>query len=209
MVRNREATKSRLVLATARFKAAYRQLGRALASRRRLEDEDLVFFLTHVELGVVSRGRSPELARIAAARRDALPFQMGLVFDEVVRGRPEPHEAEPPVDTAGTLVGQPVSRGVVSGFARVVRTLEEASEIRRGEILVAPITDVGWTPYFAAIAGLATDIGSAVSHGAVVAREYGLPAVVNLRHATRRFKTGDRVLLDGERGVLRLLGDDE
>jgi pyruvate,water dikinase len=74
--------------------------------------------------------------------------------------------------------------------------------VNPGEILIAPITDVGWTPYFGVIAGLATDIGSAVSHGAVVAREYGLPAVLNLRSATKLFRTGDRVVLDADRGVL-------
>ena len=83
-------------------------------------------------------------------------------------------------------------------------TLEEAAALQAGEILIAPITDVGWTPYFSLIAGLATDVGSAVSHGAVVAREYGLPAVVNLRVATSRFKTGDMVTLDGDRGTLKL-----
>jgi pyruvate,water dikinase len=104
----------------------------------------------------------------------------------------------------GTLVGKPVSRGVVTGRARVVETLEGATALEAGEILIAPITDVGWTPYFSLIAGLATDVGSAVSHGAVVAREYGLPAVVNLRVATSRFRTGDEVVLDGNRGTLAL-----
>ena len=89
-----------------------------------------------------------------------------------------------------------------------MRTIEEASALQRGEILIAPITDVGWTPYFSLIAGLVTDIGSAVSHGAVVAREYGLPAVVNTRIATRVFSTGDRIVLDGESGIVRLAEDD-
>ena len=101
-----------------------------------------------------------------------------------------------------------MSRGRVTGVARIVRSIEEASALQRGEILIAPITDVGWTPYFSLIAGLVTDIGSAVSHGAVVAREYGLPAVVNTRIATRVFRTGDRIVLDGESGVVRLAAPD-
>jgi pyruvate,water dikinase len=105
--------------------------------------------------------------------------------------------------------GAPVSRGRVTGVARIVRTLDEAAALQRGEILIAPVTDVGWTPYFSLIAGLVTDIGSAVSHGAVVAREYGLPAVVNTRIATRVFSTGDRVVLDGESGVVRLAGAED
>jgi pyruvate,water dikinase len=102
----------------------------------------------------------------------------------------------------GELVGRPVSRGVVEGLARVAMTVEEAADLQPGEILIAPITDVGWTPYFSLIAGLATDVGSALSHGAVIAREYGLPAIVNLRAATKVFKTGDRVRLDADKGVL-------
>jgi phosphoenolpyruvate synthase/pyruvate phosphate dikinase len=87
----------------------------------------------------------------------------------------------------------------------VVLALEDAEALEPGEILVSPITDVGWTPYFAVIAGLVTDVGSAVSHGAVVAREYGLPAVLNTRIGTRALRTGDRVLLDGDRGVVEVL----
>ena len=106
------------------------------------------------------------------------------------------------------LQGRPASAGLVEGRARVVRTLEEAAALQTGEILIAQVTDVGWTPYFGLIAGLATDVGSAISHGAVVAREYGLPAVVNLQTATRVFSTGDQVVLDGGRGTLsRKKGD--
>jgi pyruvate,water dikinase len=129
---------------------------------------------------------------------------MPLHFEQVFRDRPEPLRFEPIEGEDGALVGKPVSRGSVTGRARVVETLEEAAALEAGEILIAPITDVGWTPYFNLIAGLATDVGSAVSHGAVVAREYGLPAVVNLRVATSRFRTGDLVTLDGDRGTLKL-----
>jgi phosphoenolpyruvate synthase/pyruvate phosphate dikinase len=103
------------------------------------------------------------------------------------------------------IVGKPVSQGKVEGIVRVVLALEDAEALEPGEILVSPITDVGWTPYFAVIAGLVTDVGSAVSHGAVVAREYGLPAVLNTRIGTRALRTGDRVLLDGDRGVVEVL----
>jgi pyruvate,water dikinase len=127
-------------------------------------------------------------------------------FDDVVSGLPQPVvlTAQGLTDD-GVLAGRPVSRGAVEGMARVALTLSDAAGLQPGEILIAPITDVGWTPYFSLIAGLATDVGSAVSHGCVIAREYGLPAVVNLRSATRDFKTGDRVRLDGDRGTLTLL----
>ena len=102
----------------------------------------------------------------------------------------------------GWLQGKPVSRGYAEGPARVVTRLAEALEVQAGEILIAPVTDVGWTPCFGVIAGVATEVGSAVSHGAVVAREYGLPGVVNVQGATHVFKTGEIVVLDANRGLL-------
>jgi pyruvate,water dikinase len=201
-IRCREHTKSGLVAVTTEFKHAYRALGAAMASEGLLPDEDAVFFLTHDELGERLRGRD-ELERLAVSRRAVIDYQMPLHFPQVFRGRPDPLRLEAVEGEDGALVGKPVSRGVVTGRARVVETLEEAAELRAGEILIAPITDVGWTPYFSLIAGLATDVGSAVSHGAVVAREYGLPAVVNLRVGTSRFQTGDLVTLDGDRGTLK------
>jgi phosphohistidine swiveling domain-containing protein len=200
-IRSREHTKSGLVAVTTAFKHAYRALGAQMAEEGLLPDEDAVFFLTHQELGELVGGRR-ELARLAVSRRRVVDYQMPLHFAQVFRKRPEPVRLEPIEGQSGALVGKPVSRGTVTGRARVVETLEEASGLEAGEILIAPITDVGWTPYFSLIAGLATDVGSAVSHGAVVAREYGLPAVVNLRVATSRFQTGDLVTLDGDRGTL-------
>jgi pyruvate,water dikinase len=93
----------------------------------------------------------------------------------------------------------------VQGLARVAHTLAEAAALQPGEILVTPITDIGWTPYFSLIGGLVTDLGSSVSHGAVIAREYGLPCVVNTRNGTRFFKTGERIELDGDSGIVRRL----
>ena len=85
---------------------------------------------------------------------------------------------------------------------RVAHTLAEAAFLQPEEILITPITDIGWTPYFSLIGGLVTDLGSSVSHGAVIAREYGLPCVVNSREGTRFFQTGDRVRLDGDKGTV-------
>ena len=106
----------------------------------------------------------------------------------------------------GRIAGRPASSGVVEGTARVAHTLAEAAQLQPGEILVTPITDIGWTPYFSMIAGLVTDLGSAVSHGSVIAREYGLPCVVNSRVGTRVIRTGDRLKLDGDSGVVEILG---
>ncbi|AWH92858.1 PEP/pyruvate-binding domain-containing protein [Dietzia lutea] len=142
----------------------------------------------------------------AEQRREALAYQDALEFPDVSVGRPVPLIARPPREAAGgEIVGRPASRGTVEGVVRVARSIVDAREVRPGEVLVAPVTDVGWTPYFTVIAALVTDIGSPVSHGAVVAREYGLPCVVNTIVATQTLRTGDRVHVDGDRGVVTRL----
>ena len=90
-------------------------------------------------------------------------------------------------------------------FPKVVTCLADADRMEPGELLICPYTDVGWTPYFALASGLATEMGGLLSHGAVVAREYGLPCVVNLTGACSRFRTGDVVRLNATEGVLELV----
>ncbi len=201
-VRNREISKSQVVLGITLFRRAYRTLARQMVDEGLLPDDDAVFFLQHAEIGTLLRDRDPELAERALARREVLPFQMKLNFPPIFRSKAEP--IDPPVpDGDGILCGKTVSLGVVQGRARVARTLAEAGEVQPGEILIAPTIDVGWTPSFTTIVGVASDIGSTISHGAVVAREYGLPAVTNLDIATTTFRTGDLVELDANHGVLR------
>jgi len=205
-VRNRERCKSLLVALTAIFKAAYRDLGTQLVEERRLPDADALYFLLHEEIETLAEA-SPghPLRDIALGRREALAYQETLRFPEVVVGHPQPEPVGVPTGKERVIVGKPVSRGRVEGRVRVVKRLDEAESLEPGEILVAPITDVGWTPYFAIVAGLVTDVGSAVSHGAVVAREFGLPAVLNTRNATDVLRTGERVVLDGDRGTVERL----
>jgi pyruvate,water dikinase len=208
-VRNRERAKSLLVKLTVHFKRAYRELATQLVAEGRLPDTDAVYFLLHEELGELTLISDPErLAGRALERRELLAYQETLNFPEVTVGLPEPERVVVEQSDARRIVGKPVSGGQVEGRVRVVRRLEEAESIEPGEILVSPITDVGWTPYFAIIAGLVTDVGSAVSHGAVVAREFGLPAVLNTRNGTRTLKTGDLIRLDGDRGIVDLLEAD-
>ncbi|MFV2174044.1 PEP/pyruvate-binding domain-containing protein [Actinomadura sp. LOL_016] len=205
--RGREATKSRMVLVAHLLGRGYRLLGERLAASGRLPDADLVFFFDRSELpALVGTGDVRDLVDRAAARRAALPFQARLEFPDVSVGKPVPTRPEPPEGGEdGVIVGRPACSGVVEGTVRVAATVAQARDLRPGEILVAPVTDVGWTPYFTLIAALVTDIGSSVSHGAVVAREYGLPCVVNTQGATRVLRTGDRVRVDGDRGTVTLL----
>jgi pyruvate,water dikinase len=207
-IRQREDTKSMLVEATYRLKVGYRHLGKLLVQEGHIDDEDLVYFFSRDELNDFCARPSAEAVERARQRQVAIGFQQQLEFEDVYIGFAEPRKREVFDADAHHLVGRPVSRGVVEGIARVALTLEEAADLQPGEILVSHITDIGWTPYFSLIAGLATDVGSAVSHGAVIAREYGLPAIVNLRNATRTVRSGERVRLDADKGILtRLSGD--
>ncbi|MDY6809645.1 MAG: PEP-utilizing enzyme, partial [Actinomycetota bacterium] len=202
--RGREETKSKMALMAYRLKRGYLHLGEALSATDRLPDADLVFFFDRSELSrVVGSGDITELVQRAGKRREALAFQEALEFDDVSVGQPTPRVTAPPRGATGDrIVGRPAGRGTVEGVVRVAKTIADARDVARGDILVAPVTDVGWTPYFTVIAALVTDIGSSVSHGAVVAREYGLPCVVNTLVATQVLTTGDRVRVDGDRGVV-------
>ena len=105
---------------------------------------------------------------------------------------------------AGALVGLAVSAGVVEGRARVLSNMAEA-ELEAGDILVTTFTDPSWTPVFVSIKGLVTEVGGLMTHGAVIAREYGLPAVVGVENATRLIKDGQRIRVHGTDGYVEIL----
>jgi len=106
---------------------------------------------------------------------------------------------------ANVLTGFAGSPGVAEGPARVIMTVEQLHEIQPGEILVAPVTSTSWTAVFDQIAGAVSDLGGIMSHAAIVSREYGLPAVVGTGVGTSRIRTGDRVRVDGNTGVVTVL----
>jgi len=105
------------------------------------------------------------------------------------------------------LQGNPGSPGKVQGVARIIRTLQEADKVQQGEILVTETTAPPWTPLFATVAAVVTETGGILCHSAVVAREYGIPAVVGADGAMVRIEEGQRIEVDGEAGTVKLLGD--
>ena len=107
--------------------------------------------------------------------------------------------------TSVMVTGTPACPGRVTGPARVITHISEADTIRPGEILVTMSTDIGWSPHFPVLAGVVTELGGLISHGAVVAREYGLPCLVGVTGATQTFSTGDLVSLDAVRGDISLV----
>jgi pyruvate,water dikinase len=104
----------------------------------------------------------------------------------------------------GAIVGLPVSSGVIEGRARVILNMEEAV-LEEGDILVTTYTDPSWTPLFVSIKGLITEVGGLMTHGAVIAREYGLPAVIGVENATKLIKDGQRIRVNGTEGYVEIL----
>jgi pyruvate,water dikinase len=178
-----------------------------MVRRGLLDREDDVFYLTLEEFALLleERFRGEVRKEIEARRKQFVldqkrtPPRVMTSEGEIVTGVPRRTEAP-----AGALVGTPVSAGTAEGYARIVLRPEE-SRLGPGEILVAPFTDPGWTPLFHSARGLITEAGGMMTHGAVVAREYGIPAVVGVDRATELLRDGDYVRLDGSRGIVEIL----
>ncbi len=206
-VARREITKADVIRMVSKVRKGYRELALRLTQDGLLDDPDQIYFLTHEEIGLLIHDHNPQWKVKAGKRRDIFPELDKLVFDEVSFGIPEPMEQEHDIDVReGQLQGIPVSSGIVEGRARIIHTLADAEKLMEGEIMIASFTDIGWTPYFSIISGLITEIGSPLSHGAVVAREYRIPAIVSVKGARRFFKDGDLVHLDGNRGIVEKVG---
>jgi pyruvate,water dikinase len=204
-VARREQTKALAISVQHQFKLAYRHLARLLVRKGLLKETDQVFFLSHEELGALVRGEEPEKwLEVAEERRKLYPEMMQLSFPDLSFGIPVPEEHSA-AGKEGDLTGIPVSRGVTEGKVRLVRSLEEARKLRQGEIMVSRYTDIGWTPFYSIISGLITEIGSPLSHGAVIAREYNLPAVVSVKGALNTLKNGQQIRLDAIRGKVEIL----
>lgn len=175
-----------------------------------LGHEDDAWMLTLDELVALFEGGDPAAMRgQIEQRRDDYARYARLVPPRVMTSdgeQPAPREV---VELApGELGGLAASAGTVEGVARVVLDPRE-QVLHAGEILVAPFTDPGWTPLFVHASGLVMEVGGLMTHGSVVAREYGLPAVVGVDGATTRIRTGQRIRVDGDRGRVTLLDDEE
>jgi pyruvate,water dikinase len=196
------------------------EVGRKLAKEGRLDEPDDVMFLRYNELrsligsataidarGIVATRRSEREAAARIHPRDwvgtVTPSQ--LAFPYLVNwGYPDRfHQTQSEDQRLITGIG--ASAGVVEGIARVVRTVDEFDDVREGDILVCQMTNPAWVVLFTKIAGLVTDTGGTTSHPAVLAREFGIPAVIGTSVATHRIVTGDRIRIDGSAGKVEIL----
>ncbi len=169
------------------------------------EPED-VFYLTFQELHEVVRANRLEDQQLVAQRKEAFRAYHALTPPRVLTSDGEALTGAYRRDDvpAGALVGVPVSAGTVEGRARVVLDMAEA-DLEAGDILVTAFTDPSWSPLFVGIAGLVTEVGGLMTHGAVIAREYGLPAVVGVERATLLIRDGQRIRVHGADGYVEIL----
>ena len=201
----REFTKSMSIKVLDKFKVAYRFLATTMVNRKLLPDEELIFFFKHDELVDYINHDDKSYVKRAIARRRLFEEQKRLKFEEINIGRPIPIEEHYDVSADKVMTGSSISRGTATGKARVVTSVDDANLLEKGEIMVASFTDIGWSPYYCTINALVTEIGSALSHGAVVAREYALPLVSNVSNATRRIRTGDLLMVDANTGEVKII----
>jgi pyruvate,water dikinase len=200
----RESPKFLLITAFGVMREQLKEVGGQLATIGSIDSVDDVFFL---DLGDARRGLAGDDLRVLVAeRRDA--YQRELMRRHIPRillsdgTEPEAVAAET-AGADGALAGSPASTGTVTGRARVVLD-PVGAHVEPGEILVAPSTDPGWTPLFLTAGGLVMEMGGSNSHGAVVAREYGIPAVVGVPEATHKIETGQMITVDGAAGLVTL-----
>ncbi|WP_420491218.1 phosphoenolpyruvate synthase, partial [Neobacillus vireti] len=169
-----------------------------------LEKED-IYYLTFEELLDVVRTNKLDY-QIISKRRDEYKLYEKLTPTRVITSDGETLSGKYKRENlpAEALVGLPVSSGVIEGRARVILNMEDAN-LEEGDILVTSFTDPSWTPLFVSIKGLVTEVGGLMTHGAVIAREYGLPAVVGVENATKLIKDGQRIRVHGTEGYIDLL----
>jgi phosphohistidine swiveling domain-containing protein len=179
-----------------------KEVGATLAANGQLRDEKDVFLFTIDELLPLLDGEIDGVQDRIDATHASLARAAKLSPPRILTSDGEAPVPPPPENLPeGALGGLGASSGVIEGVARVV--LDPTREVlQHGEILIAPFTDPGWTPLFVHAAGLVMEVGGLVTHGSVVAREYGIPAVVGVDHATTRIKTGDRIRVDGSQGFV-------
>jgi rifampicin phosphotransferase len=199
------------------------EIGRRFAEAGAIAQVDDVMMLTADEVRQTGRALPGIDRRQLVAERRAEMEQYRQIQPPPAIGTPPPGPppdnpfmrmgakfmgVQPPVsDEPNVLRGNPGSPGKVRGTAKVIRTLAEAAKLQSGDILVAETTAPPWTPLFATASGVVTDTGGVLSHGAVVAREYNIPAVVGTGAATAMIRDGQLLEVDGSTGVVRIISD--
>jgi len=201
----REANRHHLMWYSLAARRLLLHLGELLIDRGVFTHKEDIFFLSLREREALEKVPTETWAALVQARRAEREYWKTLEVPDVIRAWDDPqtksHESLPEAD--GLLRGIPVSSGTVSGPVRFVRGMTDWSRVRRGDIIVAPVIDPGMAPLFGIAGGLIVELGGTLSHGAIIAREYGLPTVANVVQAMARLSEGEQVSLDAAQGVVR------
>jgi len=187
------------------YKQALLKEAERLVQASVMDEKEDIYYLTFEELHEVARTNKLDF-EIIRQRKDDYTFFEKLTPPRVITSDGEIIAGEYKRENlpAQAIVGLPVSSGVIEGRARVILNMGDA-DLEDGDILVTSFTDPGWTPLFVSIKGLVTEVGGLMTHGAVIAREYGLPAVVGVENATKLIKDGQRIRVHGTEGYIEIL----
>ncbi|XP_037037024.1 putative phosphoenolpyruvate synthase [Bradysia coprophila] len=213
-VQLRETSKSAMIAFIHEIRKAYRHLAELLYAEGLLPNTDLIFYLHREEIlellhvptkdEPVSINKSKLITK-AMRRMKLFPSWASDRFNELNFGVVKPINNDVPWNVDGSVkhvTGTPVCEGVVTARACVIKSFDEVHKIEQGDILVTYGTDIGWSPYFPILGGIVTELGGLISHGAIVAREYGLPCVVGCTGATDIFKFGETITMNGSKGII-------
>ncbi|AWK51684.1 phosphoenolpyruvate synthase [Clostridium beijerinckii] len=187
------------------YKQALMEEAKQLVKLGVIHDEEDIYYLTFEELHEVVRTKKLDYQIISKDKEEHKLYEK-LTPPRVITSDGEALSGEYKREDipAGAMVGLSVSSGVIEGRARVILKMEDA-DMEEGDILVTSFTDPSWTPLFVLIKGLVTEVGGLMTHGSVIAREYGLPAVVGVENATKLIKDGERIRVHGTEGYIEVL----
>lgn len=200
----REANRHHQMYFTTAVRRLDLELGATLTAQGRLAAPDDIFFLTAEDILAIPRDPSRDWTGLVAARKQERSAHLAAPApDTIIEGSPE----APPAAAPGgrLLTGIAISAGYVRGPVKLLLSAEDAKRVRKGDIVVAPVIDPGMAPVLGLAGGLVAEMGGTLSHGAIIAREFGLPAVANVAGATRLLKDGEQVAVDASRGEVRRL----
>ncbi|ULL16854.1 phosphoenolpyruvate synthase [Paenibacillus sp. H1-7] len=187
------------------YKQAMMKEAEQLMKANVIQEKEDIYYLTFEELHEVVRTNKVDY-EIINKRKEDYKFFEKLTPPRVITSDGETITGAYKRDNlpANAIVGLPVSSGVIEGRARVILNMENV-DLEEGDILITSFTDPGWTPLFVSIKGLVTEVGGLMTHGSVIAREYGLPAVVGVDNATKMIKDGQRIRVNGTEGYIEIL----
>ena len=211
-IAGRERTKSQWVRSSHSIRLILREAGRRLTARGLIDDpEDFAYIRLRDLRNAMAGHPRPDMRALVAGYKRTKEVCERVVVPERFVDKPEARWREDMVDQTagadvGVLRGIPVSPGRVTAKARVIKELQDEVDLEPGEVLVCPFTDAAWTPLFFNAAAVVMDLGGPLSHGSTVAREYGLPAVVNVKTGTRMIRDGQQITVDGTKGEVLLDG---